>query len=346
MSIRPPRLGRIWRWLAGGLGLIVLLAGAAVWYGLAVPGASYRGPLPSATSAERELAQRLQAHLAAIASTPHNTRHMANLEAVERYIARSLADSGYAVERQTYKESKLGELVANLGATIEPSSPGGTQASTLVIGAHYDSCCSNCCDAPGANDNGTGTAAVLELARLLQDLRPAGTRLRFVLFVNEECPYCRTDDQGSIRYAKLLADRGETVSGMLSLETIGAFSDAPGSQKYPAPFKYLYPSTANFIAFVGLPGSRAFLHQVLAVFRGTTQFPTIGGLAPDVIPGIGWSDHWSFAAHGWPALMVTDTAFFRYPHYHKPTDTPDKVDTDKLARIVAGLERTIRAIAK
>jgi len=81
-------------------------------------------------------------------------------------------------------------------------------------------------------------------------------------------------------------------------------------------------------------------------FRASTQFPSIGGLAPDAIPGIGWSDHWSFAVHGWPALMVTDTAFFRYPHYHRPSDTPDKVDYDKLARIVKGLERTLRDIAK
>jgi len=336
---------KIMRGLAVLVAGLALLSGLAAWYGLAVPGTRYQGPLPAPTEAERQLADALRRDVIAIASLPHNTRHVQNLEAAERTIAKALADAGYSVERQAYREAVNGVTVANLAAVIEPATR-SADTQSLIIGAHYDSCCANCCDAPGANDNGTGTAAVLQLARLLGDLKPSRMRLRFVLFVNEECPYCRTADMGSVRYAKLLAERGEKVAGMLSLETIGAFSDAPGSQKYPVPFRFIYPSTANFVAFVGLPGARGFLHQVLGGFRASTQFPSIGGLAPDAIPGIGWSDHWSFAVHGWPALMVTDTAFFRYPHYHRPSDTPDKVDYDKLARIVKGLERTLRDIAK
>ncbi len=195
--------------------------------------------------------------------------------------------------------------------------------------------------APGANDNGTGVAAVIELARLLKAVVPKDKRLRLVLFVNEEPPYDRTSQMGSWRYAQSLKERGERVAGMISLETLGCFSEEPGSQRYPAPFGLIFPNKANFIAFVALPGSRSFLQEVVGPFRRHTKFPTIGGTAPDQFDGVGWSDHWSFWKFGYPAIMITDTALFRYSHYHKATDTPDKVDYAKLARITLGLEQTI-----
>jgi hypothetical protein len=152
---------------------------------------------------------------------------------------------------------------------------------------------------------------------------------------------------GSWRYAQLLTERGEKVRGMISLETLGAFYERPGSQRYPAPFGLIFPSTADFVAFVALPGGRGFLHEVMASFRRHTAFPSIGGAAPDaLVPGIGWSDHWAFRAFGHPAIMLTDTALFRYPHYHLPSDTPDKVDYERLARITKGVERVIREIAR
>ncbi|MGH6814533.1 MAG: M28 family peptidase [Hyphomicrobiaceae bacterium] len=321
--------------------LAVGLVGAAVWYMLVVPGRSFAGPLPQSTAEERDLARRLQQHVVAVASVPHNAMYPEALEKAARYTETTLAALGYQVARQEFTESLRGRTVRNVEAAIEPVSS-GPQSATLVVGAHYDSAGA----APGANDNGTGTAAVLELARLLADLRPAHTRVRFVLFVNEEPPYSRGPDMGSVRYAAALRARGENVAGMISLETLGAFSDAPGSQHYPSPFQYLYPSTANFIAFVGLPGSRTFLHSVLASFRRHTRFPTIGGIVPDIVPGAGWSDHWAFAEHGYPGVMITDTALFRYEHYHRPTDTPDKVDYDKLARITKGVERVLRELVR
>ncbi|MEI9900258.1 MAG: M28 family peptidase [Hyphomicrobium sp.] len=187
---------------------------------------------------------------------------------------------------------------------------------------------------------------MIELARLLKDLPIKGKRLRLVLFVNEEPPFDRTPDMGSYRFAKSLKDKGEKLIGMISLETIGAFSDAPGSQRYPFPFNYVFPDIANFVAFVALPGGRAFLHDTVGSFRRHAQFPSIGGTAPDSVPGIGWSDHWSFWTLGYPAIMVTDTALFRYRDYHKPTDTPDKIDYDKLARITLGLEQTLRDLLR
>ena len=152
-----------------------------------------------------------------------------------------------------------------------------------------------------------------------------------MLFVNEEPPYFKTPDMGSYRYAKLLAQRREPVIGMISLETLGCFLDEPGSQKYPPPLGLLYPNKGDFIAFVAMTGSRDLMQALIGSFRQHTKFPTVGGVAPGFIPGIDWSDHWSFEQFRYPAVMITDTAYFRYPHYHKPTDTPDKVDVERLA---------------
>jgi Zn-dependent M28 family amino/carboxypeptidase len=151
---------------------------------------------------------------------------------------------------------------------------------------------------------------------------------------------------GSLRYARALAASGERVTAMYSLETIGFYSSEPGSQRYPAPFGLLFPDRADFVAFVGLLGSRSLLQKTVRSFRARTQFPSIGGVAPAFIPGIAWSDHWSFAQCGFPAIMITDTALFRYPHYHRASDTPDKIDGEHLARVAKGIERVIRDIAQ
>ena len=144
----------------------------------------------------------------------------------------------------------------------------------------------------------------------------------------------------------LLAERREPVIGMISLETLGCFSDQPGSQKYPPPLGLLYPSKGDFIAFVAMPDSRDLMQVLIGSFRSHTRFPTVGGVAPGFVPGIDWSDHWSFEQFRYPAVMITDTAYFRYPHYHKPTDTPDKVDIERLARITHGIERVVREMIR
>jgi Zn-dependent M28 family amino/carboxypeptidase len=132
---------------------------------------------------------------------------------------------------------------------------------------------------------------------------------------------------------------------MLSLETIGYYSDAPNSQQYPPPFNLYYPSTGNFIGFVGNEESSRLVEQVVRAFRQHAKFPSEGSAAPSDVPGVGWSDHWSFWQAGYPALMVTDTAPFRYPHYHLSSDTPDKLDYDRMARVVDGLQAVIGDLA-
>lgn len=317
--------------------LLAVLAGGALWYALGVPGTSHRGALPPLTAEEVALAARLRSHVAAVASVPHNVDHYDDLTRAALYIEGALRVLGFEPVRQTFDAQD--ETVWNIEATIEPAT---APAESLVIGAHYDSAG----DAPGANDNGTGVAALLEIARTLKAAPPPRHRIRLVFFVNEEPPFFQTDLMGSRQYAAWLLDRRERVAGMIALETLGAFSDAPGSQRYPRPFGLVLPNAGNFIAFVAMPGSRAFMHDALGTFRSQTRFPTIGGVAPAIVQGIDWSDHASFAAHGIPSLMITDTAVFRYPHYHRITDTPDKVDYDRLARITAGLGRTIGKLSQ
>jgi Zn-dependent M28 family amino/carboxypeptidase len=224
---------------------------------------------------------------------------------------------------------------------IEVEVAGGSRASEIVlIGAHYDSVAGS----PGANDNGSGVAAMLELARLLKTSAP-GRTLRFVAFVNEEPPFFMGDAMGSRQYTRRSKERGENVVAMFSLETIGYYSDEPGSQRYPFPLGLFYPSTGNFIGFVSNLSSRPLLREALASFRRHARIPSEGVAAPAWIPGIDWSDHRSFWQEGWPALMVTDSALYRYPHYHTGQDTPDKVDYERLARVVTGLQGMVRDLA-
>lgn len=304
---------------------------ALLWM-TAVPGRSYAGPLPALTPAQAQLAERLRGHVVTIASTPHNAGHPEALEQAALYLERQLGGMGYAVARQRFD----GGHVRNLEVVIEPAD---LAAPTLVIGAHYDSAFT----APGANDNASGTAAVVELARSLADLRgKAAVRIRLALFVNEEPPFFQTERMGSLVYADRLKASGERVDAMFSLETIGWFSDRPGSQRYPFPLDMLYPRTGDFVAFVGTIGSRPLVRKTVGAFRAVAQFPSFGGTAPGFVQGIDWSDHWAFARAGFPALMVTDTAPFRYRYYHSKEDTPDKVDYARLSRIVSGLEQVVR----
>ena len=328
--------------LTAGVVVLVLLAAGygALHYMTGVPGRSHSGPLPALTEDERALAIVLKHHIETIAAREHNLRRYDELEKAARYIEATLASYGYSVGRQEFFFDD--NAVRNIDVVIEPRAD-ISDPEVIVVGAHYDSVVGS----PGANDNGSGVAAVIELARLLRDRAGTGSkRIRLVLFVNEEPPYFRTEDMGSLHYARALAERKERVVAMYSLETIGFYSNAPGSQRYPAPFSLIFPDRGDFVAFVSTPYARALVWETIRSFRSHTPFPSIGGVAPDIVPGIDWSDHWSFEQFGFPAMMVTDTAPFRYPHYHQASDTPDKVDTEKLARVVKGIERVIRDLVR
>jgi len=302
-----------------------------------MPLKSYRGELGPLSVEETEISNHLSQHVKSLSEKigERNLSKAGTLGAAADYIRSNLQQEGYSVTEQTY--SVGGQQVRNLEAKLVGSETGG---ETVVVGAHYDSVEQS----PGANDNASGVAAVLELARLFKDSRPRRT-LRFVLFVNEEPPYFQTESMGSVVYARQLSRDHVPVSAMISLETIGFYSDAPGSQKYPVLLGSLYPNRGNFIGFVGNPSSRALLRQVVRKFRETTRFPSEGVAAPDGWPGVGWSDHWSFWQEQCPAIMVADTALFRYPYYHTPSDTANRVDFAKMTRVVNGVRHVVEALS-
>jgi hypothetical protein len=302
------------------------------------PATSYRGPLPPADDDLRSLAGSLRRrveHLAEKIGERNLGEHPRELAKAADYIDADFRAAGFTVKRQEY------EVAGTACANLEVEIPGTVRAGEIaVVGAHYDSVIG----APGANDNGSGVAAMLCLARQFA-ARKTDRTLRFVAFVNEEPPYFQTGAMGSWVYAKRCRRRAEKVTAMLALETIGYYDDAPGSQQYPQPFGMLYPSTGNFIGFVGNLRSAGLLQQALTAFRRAEQFPSEGAALPEMVPGVGFSDHWSFWQEGYPGVMVTDTAMFRYPHYHQRSDTADKIDFDRLARVVRGLERVIAVLA-
>jgi Zn-dependent M28 family amino/carboxypeptidase len=299
-----------------------------------MPGRWYRGPLPPADSELRQTSEELRRHVSRLACEigERNVRYRpAELAQTADYIEAEFTAAGYEVRRVGYDVDgmRCDNLEVEIVGTTRPD-------EVVVIGAHYDSV-RGC---PAANDNASGVAGVLCLARRFA-ASTSNRTLRFVAFVNEELPYAHTPDMGSWVYARQCRDRGDNVIAMLSLETIGCYSDAPGTQRYPAGLGRLYPSTGNFIALVGNTRYARLVRQVVGSFRRHEPFPCLGGALPDAMSDIGRSDHWPFWQEGYPALMVTDTAPFRYDHYHTAEDTVDKVDFERTARVIRGLGSVI-----
>ncbi|WP_217907705.1 M20/M25/M40 family metallo-hydrolase [Desulfosediminicola ganghwensis] len=329
----------ILQWLAT-LGCLLLLMVGIMSSFLALigmPGSSYTGPLQKLSAAESYSTARLAGHVRALAQDigPRNIWTTGSMADSVRYIHDELAALGYQVEAQEVPSVK--GMVVNLEIGI----PGRKLASEIVVvGAHYDTVP----DCPGANDNASGLAVLLELARLLADCEPQRT-IRLVAFANEEAPFFATKSMGSRVYAMQARMRQEKITAMLSLETMGYYSDERESQFYPFPLSYFYPDQANFIAFVSNIKSRRLVRRAISAFRRHGHFPSEGLAAPVCIRGASWSDHQSFWAEGYPAIMVTDTAFYRYAAYHTPHDTPEKLDYERLARVVSGLAATIQELA-
>jgi len=319
------------------MGLAAAL-GAGGWaLMIRMPGASGVGPLRPLSPAEEETRRRLEAdvHHLAVTIGERSVWNPAGLRAAADHIEQTFRGLGYAVESQSWESH--GQAVRNIEATLTGSLRPG---EIVLAGGHYDSVIGTV----GANDNATGAAAVLEIARQ-QAGRQRSRTLRLVAFVNEEPPHFNAGEMGSQYYARAAARRGDRIVAMLSLETLGYYSDVPGSQRYPFPFSLLYPDRANFIGFVGNVASRQLVRRAIGTFRSVADIPSEGVAAPGFIPGVSWSDHGSFWPHGYPAIMVTDTALFRYPHYHTPEDLPQHIDFARLARVVTGISRVVEALA-
>jgi len=258
------------------------------------------------------------------------------LHAAADYIRGELESLGFAVAPQAYEAH--GVRCENLEVTI----PGSSRPGEIVLaGAHYDTVEGS----PGADDNASGVAGLIEIARLLREARPQRT-LKLVAFVNEEAPFFPFGEMGSKVYARAARARGDDIRLMLSLEMLGCYRDERGSQAYPPFLKWFYPARGNFIAFVSNLRSRRALTELTRAFRAHCDFPAEQLASPGFVPGVSWSDQRSFWRAGYPGVMVTDTAFYRYAHYHRASDTPERLRYPEMARVVEGLARALAALAK
>jgi len=329
-----PQGSKEWKKVLLRWALFAAILTALIMFTIRMPGRSHSGPLPPLSGEQALIRDNLRKHVSMLAGTigRRNIYSPKRLSAAAGYIKKCFTEAGYSVTEQKFdaEDNQVSNLIMESGA-------GNSSAETVIIGAHYDTIL----ESPGANDNASGVAALIELARLVSKTGPTGKRIRFVAFVNEEPPFFTEDKMGSLVYARELRGKNEKISAMFSLETIGCYSDEPGSQKYPAMFKLFYPDTGNFIGFIGNISSRSLVRRSIKTFRDATPFPSEGVATFGWLPGIFWSDHWSFWKNGYPALMVTDTAPFRYSHYHTAQDTPEKLDYDRMARVVSGLLHVI-----
>jgi hypothetical protein len=333
------RRGHNWIFLFACVAIIGALSASLIWIlrMTQMPLKSYSQPLPPISNAQLELRDRLSTEVRYLSETigERNIWRKESLRTVVNYLCGNLQQAGYAVTERTYQVE--GQEVNNLEVSVSGTDGGG---DTVVVGAHYDTIDGTV----GADDNATGVAAVLELARKFHGSKPR-KNIRFVIFVNEEPPFFQTNRMGSVVYAQQLRRENVPISAMISLEMLGFYSDAPGSQKYPPLLSLFYPSRGNFIGFVSNSESRDLLRRSIRAFRESTSFPSEGIAAPADWPGIGWSDQWSFWQQKYPAIMITDTALFRYPYYHTPLDTADRLDFDRMARVVEGVQRVVESLS-
>jgi hypothetical protein len=321
-----------WRRILFDAIFIAVFVLVAWFFLIRMPGKNIVGAtplLPEEITLRDELAADV--HTLAAEIGERNMSNYPRLNAAAEFIETSFARVGLHTRRDSYEIDGL--PCHNIEAEIPGSS------SIVIVGAHYDSAFG----APGANDNGSGVAGMLALARrFATTAQSKRCTLRFVAFVNEEPPYFQTSRMGSFVYASRCRARHDPIEAMISLETIGCFSNAPHSQRYPSPgLGLFYPTTGNFIGFVGNLRSRQLVRRTMSIFRAQGKLPSEGACLPAIIPGVSWSDQWAFWRNGYSAIMLTDTALFRYRHYHQPTDTPDKLDYDRFALVVSGMEQVI-----
>jgi len=276
---------------------------------------------------------RLEAHVRHLASSePSRAFHnVAALNKAANYVETEFRKTGCRPVRQTFQAD--GNDYHNIVCSFGPA-----DAARVVIGGHYDVAGDN---NPGADDNASAVAALLELARMLEKAKPdLKHRLDLVAFSLEEPPNSHSETMGSYVFAASHAQEQVNIKLMISVEMIGYFSDAPGSQDYPLSFlKMFYPGKGNFIGVVGQAFDRSRVARVKQLMQVSERMPVYSINAPAFIPGVDFSDHWSFWQHGMPAVMVTDTAFHRNPNYHMPTDMPETLDYKRMALVVDGLYR-------
>jgi Zn-dependent M28 family amino/carboxypeptidase len=282
-----------------------------------------------------KLRERLSLHIVKLAEKigERNFLRYKALEEAKDYISGKFEEYGYEPTFQEYNSN--GKSYKNIIAEIK----GEEKDSIVIIGAHYDSVLGS----PGADDNASGVAAILELACLLFGEKLKRT-LRMVAFVNEEPPFFGSEEMGSMVYAKVCKERGERIDVTISLEMIGYYSSSRNSQTYPPPLGLFYPDRGDFIAVVGNKDSKDFMKKMAKIFEKKCRLRVESMVASLLLPGADLSDHASFWRYGYKGVMVTDTGFYRNPNYHKETDLPETLNYESLADVVMGLYYVLLSI--
>jgi Zn-dependent M28 family amino/carboxypeptidase len=280
----------------------------------------------------------LKKTVTAIASAPHDHAQVARLALIAADIHAHFATlPGGQIAEQTYVVQ--GSAYRNVGVLF------GNAQERIVIGAHYDAQGPY----PGADDDASGIAVVMQLARVVAAEKPAflsRVGVELVAYSLEESPRFRGPEMGSARHAQAMVDAGVKVRAMMSLEMLGYYSDAPGSQKFPLPqLRWFYPSIGNGIVLVGKLGQGGIVRATKSAFFGASDLPVFSINAPRFVPGIDFSDHQSYWNRNFPALMVTDSAFYRNDNYHKASDLPETLDYDKMSKVAADVYAALGVLA-
>lgn len=284
----------------------------------------------------RPLEDRLRSRVRALCEDyfPRDAGHPEVLHRAAEHLMGEFASFGLPPRRQewTAGDARYANIIAEAGPLTD---------ERIVVGAHYDTAGAQ----PGADDNASGVAGLCELARALA-ANPPPLRVELVAYCLEEAPHCRTPQMGSAVHAAALRAIGARVRLMMSLEMIGYFRDAPGSQRYPLPgMGLVYPRRGNFIGVVGVFGQSRGLRAVARTMRAATPLPVRSLIATRQVPGIERSDHMNYWNEGYDALMITDTAEFRNSNYHTANDSPETLDYHRLAQVVRGVEAAVRRLA-
>jgi hypothetical protein len=279
---------------------------------------------------------RLRQHLVALTTTPEprTYQHLASLNQAASYVRQQLQTAGARLTEQPYQVQ--GNTYRNVIGSFGPEN-----GPRLVVGAHYDVCG----EQPGADDNGTGVAALLELARLLGQQKALPYRIDLVAYTLEEPPFFRTKNMGSYVHAKSLYDAKVEVKGMVALEMLGYYDDRKNSQEYPvSPLKLVYGSRGNYVTVAQKFGNGRFGRQFARRYKAQAALPVRRFKAPAWLPGIDFSDHLNYWQFDYSAVLLTDTAFYRNKHYHEPTDTLDRLDLRRLGLSVEAVLAVVLAL--
>lgn len=323
------------RWILWRLSrLAVLLLTVFMVACVMVAQPSFRSNSPSNKTGD---ANRLKKHVVTLSETfhPRDSENLANLDRCAEYIAAELKQAGATVEFQ--EVPVLGRKYRNVIGRI-----GQGKARKLIVGAHYDAFDGT----PGADDNASGVAGLLELARMI-GADPPEAEVEFVAYTLEEPPFFGGNEMGSTVHAASAAKEKSRIIGVIVLEMIGYFSDEPGSQNYPLPIlKGYYPSRGNFITVVSRWDQSRLISDLKAAMKGTTALPVYSFRGPASLPGVDFSDHRNYWPHGIPAAMVTNTAFYRNTAYHSPEDTAARLDYQRMAMVVVGVFEAVRQLSR